>query len=36
MKKIGYIRIHKKYINSYYVHYAGIMTKKYIFSFQHC
>ena len=35
MKKIVYIKFHKKYINCYYVHYAEIMTKKYIFSFQH-
>ena len=32
MKKIVYIRFHhKKYINCHYVHYAAIMTKKFIF-----
>ena len=31
MKKIGYTRLHKKYINSYYVHYAVIMIKIFVF-----
>ena len=30
-----YIHDAKKFINCYYCHYSAIMTKKYIFSFQH-
>ena len=35
LQKIVYNMFHKKYINYYYLHYAAIMTKKSVFSYQH-